>query len=153
MTIKENLTQQTKAAAAAIRAIKERASRMEEREVLVYVDEDGAEYREWAKGRKLKAVKRMIQAASINPDHPKWGEYLALKRQASILLTEKAIARAFDYDPDQLAELTKDQVKSMVQAGLLKNHARRPSRIAYAALRRVRSLAKAFRAAGMAVAS
>jgi len=99
------------------------------------------------------AIFKLKKDCFINPRHPRWKEYVGLKRKASVLLTQKAIAKAFDYDPDQIAEITKEQVKAMIDEGLLRNHAKRPSRVAYGALRRLRALARACRAVGMAVVS
>lgn len=143
MTIVERLTAQVRAASEDIRKIKDEASRMEEREYVAWIDGKGIEHGDWAKDRKFAKVRRTVQVASINPKHEKWVEYQRLKKHVSVLLTQKAIIKALGTDaPRKLEAITKDDVRNMIDAGFLRNHAKRPGKIAYGAARLIRRLAR-----------
>lgn len=148
MTIIERITAQVRATSEDIRKIKDDATRMEDREYVTWVDKKGVEHGQWAEGRKFTKVTRKVQVASINPKHQRWVEYQRLKREVSILLTQKAILKALQYedvmDPSVLVKienLTKGDVREIIKAGFLRNHAKRPSRIAYKAARDLRRMA------------
>ncbi len=144
MTIIERLTAQGKALSEDIRRIKQDASRMEEREYVTWLDKNGVEHGEWAKDRKFSKVKRNVQVASINPKHLRWNEYLRLKREVTILLTQKAIIKALGTDdPMKIEVITKKDIRNMIDAGFLRNHAKRPGRIVYGAARQLRRMARA----------
>ena len=143
MTIVERLTAQVRATSEDIRKIKDEACRMDEREYVTWIDGKGVEHGDWAKDRKFAKVKRVVQVASINPKHPRWTEYQRLKKEVSVLLTQKAIIKALGTDaPRKLEAITKEDVRNMIDAGFLRNHAKRPGRIAYGAARVLRRLAR-----------
>lgn len=138
MTIKEELTDRTRKASDEIRSIKLAALRMEDREIVTFHDESGKQYSSWEPGRKITRSVGSVQVASINPAHDSWERYSELKRQVTLLLIQKAILKAVGDDPEKARNLTKSDVKDMIDAGLLRNHAKRPSRVAYGALRSLR---------------
>jgi len=143
MTIIERITARVRATSEDIRKLKDEAARMEDREYVTWVDKKGVEHGDWAKDRKFAKVKRTVQVASINPKHQRWTEYLGLKREVTILLTQKAIIKALGTDsPRKLEAVTKEDIRNMIDAGFLRNHAKRPGRIAYGAARVLRRLAR-----------
>lgn len=141
MTIEKKITSEVRALSDAIHALKEKAAKREKRKTLVFVDEKGNIHREWAKGMEAKYIDQNVMFASINPGHPDWKQYQEKKREVSILLTAKKILRSLPGDV-KVDKLQKSDIKALIAQGLLRNHSKRPGRIAYGSLRRLKKMSK-----------
>jgi len=128
--IREQIKERVRKLSEEIHAMKAKAAKFEERRVW-----DPAK-RYWVYDEsKATWAKQRVQVQSISPSHEDWPSYVMAKRNVSLLLTALSIVKEVGEDPEKIKNLTKDDIRSLLEQKKLRGHAKRPSSIAFGALR------------------
>jgi hypothetical protein len=135
--MQEQIRDKVKKLSDEIHAIKFKHAKFEKRKVWDPVK------RWWAYDQEKKTyVEATVQVSSINPASADWPRYVLAKREVSVLLTARLILKFFGDDPEKIKALTKAAIKEAISKKELRCHAKRPSNVAFGALRALKKLCK-----------
>jgi hypothetical protein len=135
--MQEQIRDKVKKISEEIHAIKYKYTKFEKRKVW------DPEKRYWVYDHeKMAYVMATVQVAAINPTSPDWPRYVLAKREVSVLLTARLILKFFGDDPEKIKALTKADLKEAISKKELRCHAKRPSSVAFGALRALKKLCK-----------
>ena len=135
--IQEQIRKKTRSLSDEIKKIKMKTAKFEKRKVW----DPEKKYWAWDEN-KSEWIKVTVQVASIHPSHPDWERYARAKREVSVLLTAHSILKYFGDDPRVIKNLNKPDIKELIAQKKLRDHAKRPSNVAFGALRLLKKLCK-----------